>query len=162
MKKSINFKLKPGNDEIKKISKKGCRFLRANGFSDDVVQTQMLILRGLIARGKKFNDLRSVKTEMTIYLLIEKNSVTVEVRKPVAESSLNNLNDLDRTIQLIRGYQDPFEPYIMARQKASAKSSSDHANDLELARIAYETGAVIDFYVNEDSILNLSAVRSLT
>jgi hypothetical protein len=34
-------------------------------------------------------------------------------------------------------------------------------NDFDLARIAYETGADIDFYVNEDNILNLSAVRSL-
>lgn len=70
------------------------------------------------------------------------------------------LDELDRTIQVIRGGPDPFEPYINCIQ-ASTKLNSDNTNDYELARIAYETGAVIDFYVNEDNILNLSAVRSL-
>lgn len=160
MKKSISFKLKPGIDDVEKISQKGCTFLEANGVSGDAVQIQMMILRELITRGKDFDNLRPVKTGMTIYLLIEKNIVTVEVRKPVGESSLCKLDELDRTIQVIRGGQDPFEPCINCIQ-ASAKLNSDNTNDYELARIAYETGAVIDFYVNEDNILNLSAVRSL-
>ena len=35
------------------------------------------------------------------------------------------------------------------------------AYGIGLARIAYEAGAVLDFFVDEDNILNLSAVRSL-
>ena len=161
MKKSISFKLKSGTDEIKKISQKGCTFLKANGFSGDAVQTQMMILWGLIARGNEFDNLRPLKTGMTIYFLIEKNLVTVEVRKPVGESSLCKLNELDKTIQLIRGGQYPFDPYTKF-PKTPSKLNLDNANDFELFRIAYETGAVIDFYVNENNILNLSAVRSLT
>ena len=163
MKKSISFKLKPGNEEFEKISRKGCAFLRENGVSGDAVQTQMMILWGLIIRGKEFDSLRPANKGMTIYLLVEKKIVTVEVRKPVGESSLHNfrkLNELDKTIQLIRGGQDPLEQY-RKRLQASAKFNNDNTNDFELARIAYETGADIDFYVNEDNILNLSAVRRL-
>ena len=160
MKKSISFKFKPGNDEIEKINQKGCAFLKANGVSSDAVQIQRMILWGLITRGKDLDNLPPTKTEMTIYLLIENNQVTVEVRKQVGESSLIKLNELDKTIQLIRGGQNPFEPYIGCPQ-ASTKLNNKIANDVKLAQIAYETGAVIDFYVNEDNILNLSAVRSL-
>jgi len=160
MKKSISFKLKPGTEEFEKINQKGCAFLKANGFSGDAVQTQMMILWGLIIRGKEFDNLRPAKTGMTIYLLVDQNLVTVEVRKPVWESSLRKLNELDKTIQLIRGGQNSFEHYIKCLQ-ASTKFNDGYTNDFELARIAYETGADIDFYVNEDNILNLSAVRSL-
>lgn len=160
MKKSIIFKMKPGTEEFAKINQKGCAFLKANGVSGDAVQTQMMILWGLIIRGKEFDNLQPAKTEMTIYLLVEKSLVTVEVRKPVGESSLRKLNELDKKIQLIRGGQDPFEEYIKCIQKTT-KLHGDNTNDFELSKIAYETGAVIDFYVNEDNILNLSAVRNL-
>lgn len=161
MKNSISFKLKSGPDEIEKVNQKGCTFLKANGFSGDAVQTQMMILWGLITRGNEFDNLCLLKTGMTIYFLIEKNLVTVEVRKPVGESSLCKLNEFDKTIQLLRGGQYLFEPYPKFIN-APSKLNFENANDFELFRIAYETGAVIDFYVNENNILNLSAVRSLT
>ena len=135
--------------------------MRSHGVSYDAVQTQMMILRELIAKGEQFSDLQPEKNEMTVFLMVEKNSVTVEVQKPVGESSFSKLNELDKTIQLIQGCQDPFGPYIIKRREASAKLNGDNVNDFELARIAYETGAVIDFYINENNILNLSAVKSL-
>lgn len=86
----------------------------------------------------------------------------MEVSKPVNESSYSRLNELDKTIQWISGYQDPFEPYTIKLSEVSAHSPNRKTNGFELARIAYEAGAILDFYVSEDNILNLSAVRNLT
>jgi len=161
MKKSIKFSVKPGDKDIEKAREKGSEFLKSHGLSDDTVRAQMTILNELISNGKKFSDLRAPGNEMTILLLIDKNAVTVEVSNPVNESSYSQLNELDKTIQWIRGYQDPFEPYTIKLREASANSHSGQTNGFELARIAYEAGAILDFYVSENNILNLSAVRNL-
>ena len=163
MAKSIRFNLKPDEYEIETVREKGSDFLIAHGFSDDTVQTQMTILHQLISSGKKFDNLMTSENEMAVLLLIEKNAIIVEVSKPVNESSYSQLDELDKTIQSIRrwGYQDPFEPYKADYSKICNNSQDFEAEGFELAKIAYEEGAILDFYVSEDSILNLSAVRNL-
>lgn len=163
MTKSIQFNLKPDSPEIETVREKGSDFLKAHGFSDDTIQTQMTILHQLISSGRKFDNLTASENEMTVLLLIEKNAIIVEVSKPVDESSYSQLYELDKTIQCSRrwGYQDPFEPYAIKYREVCDNSQNFEAEGFELARIAYEWGAVLDFYVSEDSILNLSAVKSL-
>jgi len=163
MTKSIRFSLKPGDYEIETVREKGSDFLKAHGFSDDTVETQMTILHQLISSGKKFDNLVTSENEMAVLLLIEKNAIIVEVSKPVNESSYSQLDELDKTIQSIRrwGYQGPFEPYEADYSRICNNSQDFEAEGFELAKIAYEEGAVLDFYVSEDSILNLSAVRNL-
>ena len=53
------------------------------------------------------------------------------------------------------------EPYKADYSRICNNSQDFEAEGFELAKIAYEEGAVLDFYVSEDSILNLSAVRNL-
>jgi len=163
MTKSIRFNLKPGEYEIESVREKGSDFLKAHGLSDDMVQTQMTILHQLISSGRKFDSLMTSKNVMTVLLLIEKNAVVVEVSKPVNESSYSQLQELDKTIQSIRrwGYQDSFQPYTTDYREICCNSQDVEAEGFELAKIAFEEGAVLDFYVSEDSILNLSAVRNL-
>lgn len=164
MKESIRFNLKPDDSEIESVREKGSNFLKTHGFSDEMVQTQMTILQQLINSGKKFDNLMASENEMTVVLLIEHNAIIVEVSKPVNESSYSQLDELDKTIQWSRrwGYQNPFEPsMIRYREFGDNNSQSLVAEGFELARIAHEEGAVLDFYLSEDSILNLSAVRNL-
>ncbi|MGB5747479.1 MAG: hypothetical protein WBM69_10880 [Desulfobacterales bacterium] len=163
MAKSIRFNLKPGDSEIETVREKGSDFLKAHGFSDDTVQTQMTIIHQLICSGRKFGNVMASKNEMTVLLLIENNAIIVEVSKPVNESSYSQLDELDKTIQSIRrwGYQDPFEPHTIKYREICENSQNFETEGFELAKIAYEEGAVLDFYVSEDSILNLSAVRNL-
>jgi hypothetical protein len=163
MKKSIRFNLKAGDYEIEAVREKGSAFLKAHGFSDDTIQTQMTILHQLISSGRKFDNLVASENEMTVLLLIEKNAISVEVSKPVNESSYSQIDALDKTIQWIRrwGYQDPFEPYSIKCREAGDNSQNLEVEGFKLSRIAHEEGAVLDFYVSEDSILNLSVVRNL-
>jgi hypothetical protein len=160
MTKSIRFNLKPGDTEIEMVREKGSDFLKAHGFSDNTVQTQMTILHQLIRSGRKFDNLMTSENEMAVLLLIEKNAIIVEVSKPVNESSYSQLDELDKTIQSIRRW-GPSKPYTIGCNKICNNSRDFEAERFELAKIAYEEGAVLDFYVSEDSILNLSAVRNL-
>ena len=163
MTKSIQFSLKRSDFEIETVREKGRKFLKSHGFSDNTVQTQMTILQQLINSGRKFDNLVASKDEMTVLLLIEENAIIVEVSKPINESSFSQLDALDKTIQSTRtwGYQEPFKPCAIDDRQPSRNSQDFEAEGFDLARIVYEEGAVLDFYVSEDKILNLSAVRNL-
>jgi hypothetical protein len=163
MTKSIRFNLKPGGYEIETVREKGSDFLKAHGFSEDTIQTQMTILHQLISSGRKFDNLMTSGNEITVLLLIENNAIIVEVSKPINESSYSQLNELDKEIQWIRsqGYPDPFEPYPIKCREVTDNRQNFEAEGFELARIGYEEGAVLDFYVSEENILNLSAVSNL-
>lgn len=96
---------------------------------------------------------------MSVHIYIEEKTITAEVRKAVEEpASDNQLQALDKTIQWIRGYQDPFEPFMVSAWQTSESNSDSDSNSFGLAKIAYEAGAILDFYVSEDNVLNLSAV----
>jgi hypothetical protein len=161
MKKSINFTLRHGSEEFEIISRKGCAFLMSNGISGEAAETQMMILWRLIIKGEEFNNSPSDKTGITICLMVENKMVTMEVMKPVEESSFLKLDELDMTIQSIRGGHE-IERYLKLIKPSVDLGSCimKDMKNLELERIAYETGADIDFYVNENNILKLSAVRS--
>jgi hypothetical protein len=161
MKKSIMFNLKLNDTEINKAGEKGSHFLKSHGFSHETVQAQVMIIKELINNGKKFETPASSESEVTVFLLVEEKAITVEVRKAIEASYQRQLDELDKTIQWIRGYQDPFEPYVKKLREKPAKSKSGEANGIGLARIAYEAGAILDFFVSEDNILNLSAVRNI-
>jgi len=160
-KKTMEFSLKSNGDEIKELEQKSSYFLKYQGYSDDTIQTQILILRELINSCKQFKDLRPSEFEIFVQLHIENNTITLEVKKSVCESAYGKLEDLDKTIQWIRGSQDPLERYMTNIAEASDVSHIAGTNGLGLARISQEADAIIDFYVSEDSILNLSAVSDL-
>jgi len=157
----MEFSLRSNGGEIQKLEQKSSNFLKYHGYSDDTIQDQIMILRELIISGKKFDDLGPFGFETSVQLHIEDNTITVEVKKLVCESAYGMLADLDKTIQWIRGYQDPLEQYMINLSESSGASHLAGANGLGLARIAYEADAIIDFYVSEDNILNLSAVSNL-
>ncbi len=160
-KKTMEFSLKSNGDEIKELEQKSSYFMKYQGYSDETIQTQILILRELINSCKQFNDLRPSEFEISVQLHIEGNTITLEVKKSICESAYGKLEELDKTIQWIRGSQDPLERYMTNLAEASDVSHIAGTNGLGLARITQEADAIIDFYVSEDSILNLSAVSDL-
>ena len=89
------------------------------------------------------------------------DAVTVEVRSPVSGASNAHLAKLEAAIQWIRGYQDPFEAYVERLQHASAQQMTSTESGLGLVRIAYEGRSILDFYVDEENMLSVSAVYPL-
>jgi len=158
----MEFSLKSNGGELKKLERKSSNFLKSKGYSDDIIETQIMILKELIISSKEFDDLRPSEFDISVQLHIEDNSITVEVKKLVCESDYGKLEALDKTIQWIRGYQDPLEHYMANLAETSGASHIAETNGLGLARIAHEADAIVDFYVSEDNVLNLSAVSNLS
>ena len=138
----------------------GC-FMKSHGISDDAVHAQFRIIRELIKTGTKFGNFSPVENEIMVNVQTDGYTITAEINSPINEADFERLKELDKTIQFIRGYQDPFEAFMITQREASIKSPHGNSNALDLSRIAYEENAIIDFFVSEDNILQLSAIKRL-
>lgn len=161
MENSIRLNLKPNGGDIERAGQKSSNFLKSHGFSDEAVNTQIMILRELINSGIKYGKFTSSKNKITVNIYISDKEITFEVKNPVDETCFDGLKELDKTIQFIRGYQDPFEPYLIKRREAALNPSPNDSNGLGLAKVAYEGGAMLDFFVGKDNFMNLFAVKTL-
>ena len=161
MENSIKLNLNPDGHEIESAGQRSSYFLKSHGMKDEAVQLQINILKELIKIGIKYGKLMPKKNELSISLQVADNAITLEVSNPVDITCHNRLKELDKTIQFIRGYQDPFEAYIIMKEKASGQSSKYDAQNLDLIKYACEGNVILDFFVNENNVLSQSAVRSL-
>jgi len=161
MKKSIEFNVKPDWDEVEKVRNESAEFLQSHELSDDAVHSLSMIISELIENGIKYGNFKIVENRVVVAINIERNTVTIEVLNPVDEKALKHLSRLDQTIQWIRGYQDPFEAYIERIKEVSKKPLNDMESGIGLVRIAYEGKALLDFFVGENNMLNVSVVSNL-
>ena len=161
MKKSIEFKVKPDWDEIEKVRNESAEFLQSHELSDDTIHSLSMIISELIENGIKYGNFKVVANKVAVVINIDHNTVTIEVFNPVDESAFSHLSRLDRTIQWIRGYQDPFEAYVERIKEVSKKPLQDAESGIGLVRIAYEGKALLDFFVNDNNMLNVSVVSNL-
>lgn len=162
MPKSKKFSFMPDPREIEKLVGKIENILKSFDFSKGSIKTQIMIIQELIKNGIKVGNLNPSESEITVCLSISDNTITIEVKNPVNETCTENLKHLDKTIQFIRGFQDPFEAYLIMQNKTMTNKNREEVRGLNLAKIAYEGQALLDFYVSDDNILNQSAVRSVT
>ena len=87
--------------------------------------------------------------------------LAIEVRSRVAPSDSENLRRLDQMIQWLRGFQDPFEAYVERLKQVSSLGLESKESGLGLARIAYEGQSLLDFHVDAENFMAVSAVHQL-
>jgi len=160
MDRSMTLNLKPYENEIHGVTEKSSRFLKSHGFSNETIQSQLTVIEELIKNGLSYGKFNP-SAKMMVKIQLEANAITVEVSSPVGKSACNRLIELDKMIQWMRGYQDPYEAYLKKLNENSNRSPDEKSNGLGLVKAAYEGKAILDFVVNEDNILNVSAVRYL-
>ena len=156
MKKSIAFTLDSNGNEIEKYRGKISEFLKLHGVSDEVIEKQIMIVKELLKSCVRYSGFKVKQQKMTVQIHIRKNKITVEVSNPINGIQNKKLERLDKTIQFIRGYQDPFEAYLKLKA-----ISGNRSNELALAKLAYEGKTVLDFFVGEDNIMNMSAIGTI-
>lgn len=161
MNKSIEFDVKPDWDEIEKVRNESADFLQSHELSDDTIHSLSMIISELIENGLKYGDFETEGNKVVVIINVATNMVTVEVLNPVDKSAYEHLSKLDKTIQWIRGYQDPFEAYIERIKEVSKKPLHDMESGIGLVRIAYEGNALLDFFVAENNMLNVSVISNL-
>ena len=163
MKKSLNFSVKPKWNDIEEGRNKTSAFLASLGLSIDSVLALTMVISELIENGIKYGNFKLSKDKVEVDIHQTENIITVEVINPVDridETTHHHLMKLDKTIQWIRGYQDPFEAYVEKLKEVSRRPLDDEESGLGLVRIAYEGQAILDFFVDEGGSLNVSAVSN--
>jgi hypothetical protein len=120
-----------------------------------------MVISELIENSIKYGIFKAPENNVLVNIEIGKKIMTVEVINPIGEACYENLNKLDKTIQWIRGYQDPFEAYVNKIEEVSKRHLNDTESGLGLARIAYEGRAIIVFFLNENNLLNVSAISNI-
>jgi hypothetical protein len=126
------------------------------GLSEDEAYQLAMVTQELLENAVKYGTFAAGER---IHLTIDArlDEITVEVRSRVGVDE-PHLRRFDRMIQWIRGFQDPFEAYVERMKLVSAQPYSNGESGLGLTRIAYEGRCAIDFYLDGDNQLSVSAV----
>ena len=161
MMSAFKLSMTPEWDEIENVRNETSHFLADHGLSYDSVQAFTMVVSELVENSVKYGKFGSLETRVVVTVNISQDMIIAEVVNPVDESVFKHLRNLDKTVQWIRGFQDPFQAYVERIKSISKKPLDDEYNGLGLVRIAYEGNAILDFFLNEDNLLNVSAVSNL-
>ena len=144
-------------NEIENARKQIFQFLKEKSIAENHIHAATMILSELIENGVKYGKFLPTD-QLEARINLEADLITIEVTHPVAANNSLHLRELDEMIQWIRGYQDPFEAYIEKLKRIAKMPLEDKKSGLGLVRIAYEGGAILDFFIDENENLNVSAV----
>ncbi len=149
---------KPEWDNIEEVRNECDSFFRSHNFSQNDSHSLVMTISELMENSIKYGDYSNPDAMVEISIQLLQSRIQIEVLNPVTEEDKGYLQKLDRTIQWIRGFQDPFEAFIEKLRLVSKKPLDDSESGLGLVRVAYEGKAVLDFFVDEKNILNVSAI----
>lgn len=158
MEESVVFKLLPEWDKIEEAREKTEEFLEAKGCGLDDIDALIMITGELLENAVKYGDYVSAEDFIILSIIIDQGEIIIDVANPIQEDRNQYLIKLDKTIQWIRGFQNPFEAYIEKLKSISSQSLDSMESGLGLTRIAYEGQAVLDFFVSEENRVKVSAV----
>ena len=154
--------IKPDWKEIEAVREACGEHLRACGADEDAVHALQMASAELLENAVKYGFYTEESSRIAYSLRVQQKTLTIEVTNPVRETDDKNFRRLDAHIQWIRGFQNAFEAYIEKLKEVSNRDPTTGAESgLGLVRIAYEGQSVLDFYVDEQNLLSVSAVYSL-
>lgn len=158
MERSLKVILEPTWEEIEKARNRSSDFLNAHELSNDTVHALTMVVSELIENSIKYGKFAAPESKVVVTIDIEENMISVEVVNPVDETAYWHLKNLDKTIQWIRGHQDPFEAYIERLREVAKRPIDDKESGLGLVRISYEGRSILDFFLGENDLVSVSAV----
>lgn len=134
-----------------------CRAMLARaGVGEDEAYQLAMVAQELLENAVKYGAFHAgERVGLEVRVLPEEATVEVKSRVGVDDAHLRRF---DQTIQWIRGFQDPFEAYVERMKIVSAQPYSNGESGLGLTRIAYEGRCALDFYVDDENTLAVSAV----
>lgn len=153
----FSFEITPDWESVKAAWDPSRAALAQAGVGPDEAYQIAMVAQELLENAVKYGAFGRDE-RITLDIRVTAEDVTVEVRSKVGVDDAN-LRRFDQMIQWIRGYQDPFEAYVERMKEVSTRPYSDGESGLGLTRIAYEGRSVLDFYVNEENVLAVSAVH---
>jgi hypothetical protein len=153
---ALELRIDPEWDAIKAAWDPCRKLLSRAGYDEDVTYQLAMVAQELLENAVKYGTFGAGE-RVVLDVRAEPDDVTLEVRSRVGVDDAN-LHRFDQMVQWIRGFQDPFEAYVERMKTVSAQPYSHGESGLGLTRIAYEGRCVIDFYVDDQNTLAVSAV----
>ena len=154
----LSLHLKPDWSELDRVSDSVQSFFAGSDLTRDDLDAVKMVTTELVENGIKYGYFPNPDSNIELSVRKKKKRIVVEVKNQVKDFELGHLRRLDAKIQWIRGYQNPFEAYVERLKEISNKNLAEGESGLGLVRIAYEGQSILDFYVNEDNLLAVSAV----
>jgi len=147
--------------EVGRVNQAVGEFLSGCGLPSEGVDKYTMVVCELVENGIKYGHFSDEKDAVMVRVWISGATISVLVSNPVGTYSRTYLSELDRTIQWVRGFQAPFEAYIARMKAISREPLEGDKSGLGLVRITYEGRAILDFYLDENDTLSVSAVSNL-
>lgn len=154
----LTFNIQPDWQEIARINEQTQAFLRQTDLPDTAIDTYTMVICELLENSIKYgNEGEAIEVKVTI----TETNISIEVDNAVSQQSRIHLAELDRTLQWIRGVQDPYQAYLERIREISREPMNMARSCLGLVRIAYEGRANIDFILDDNDRLSVSAMAPL-
>lgn len=154
-------KITPEWENLDLVREQTGDFLKLNHVDTDTIDAVMMNISELTENAIKYGKFDELNSEISTKVTITGSDIIVEVSSPLKENDSYNPARLDKIVQWIRGYQNPFEAYIEKLKEVAVQPQNDGESGIGIVRIAYEGQSIIDFYINEKGIISVSAVYHL-
>ncbi|PKL17226.1 MAG: ATP-binding protein [Spirochaetae bacterium HGW-Spirochaetae-5] len=162
MNNEIRMSIKPEWENIEAVRVQTGTFLKIQKIQEDVMDAVIMNISELLENAIKYGNFNNGVNDVLASVSISERDITVEVKSPVKDEDDRHFRRLDKIVQWVRGYQNPFEAYIEKIKEVSLQPIDDNQSGLGIVRIAYEGQSIIDFFVNDDNIISVSAVYHLS
>ncbi len=153
---ALDLAIAPDWDAVKATWDPCREMLLEAGLSADESYQLAMVAQELLENAVKYGSFREGEN-VSLAVHVSHEEVVTEVKSRVGVDDAH-LRRFDQRIQWIRGFHDPFEAYVERMKIVSAQPYALGESELGLTRIAYEGRSIIDFYVDENNVLAVSAV----
>lgn len=154
----LSFSIQPNWHEIARINDQTQAFLRQTDLPETAIDTYTMVICELLENGIKYG---SDGENIDVTVIIGDADISIQVDNTVSSDNRPHLAELDRTLQWIRGVQDPYQAYLDRIREISREPMNMARSCLGLVRIAYEGRASIDFILDDNDRLSVSALAPL-
>lgn len=159
MNDELRFTIQPDWQEIARINAQTVAFLNDTSLSQAAIATYTMVICELMENGIKYGRMNET---IDVAVKITKDHIRIQVDNKIDHGVRAHLKELDRTLQWIRGSQDPYQAFLERVREISREPLNEARSCLGLVRIAYEGRANLDFILDDDDRLSVSAMARLT
>ena len=154
--KKLKMEFKPKWSEIEQVRENVESFLNKTGVISDMHPSILMVSNELVENAVKYGS-QNPDDEINLVIGHEKGVFKIEVKSHMNEFDDYNLAELDHMIQWIRGHQNPMEAYIEKLNKVASIDINHQGSGLGLVRLSYEGRSLVDFYLDENGRICVSA-----
>ena len=157
---SLHLNIQPVWEKLDYVRDQITSFLENHKLKSDQIHALVMTASELSENAIKYGA-NTPSDKVDILVDIYPKEIIIEVKNKIKKNDNEELKKLDENIQWIRGFQNQYEAYMEKLKQISAKNLKRGESGLGLVRISYEGQSILDFYVNENDILAMSAVYKL-